>query len=192
MRQQKFLSLVLIFVGGLLAADWAGAESVTVAAGSAKGAVGSTVKIPILIQGAQDLGALQMDLVFDPAVLEVESVEPGALLSGLVDSNAVAPGRLRIAMATSQAVNGDGELLTISFKVLGGGQTPLTPEMVEAWQAATSFSMMATTQAGSFTSDGGVFLMVALAALAVGILAILGLAFFMVRRKRSQSEHTTT
>lgn len=129
--------------------------SVTVVAPTVEGAVGQEIKAPILVKDAQGVGALELELTYDPGVLELIEVQPGAILSGLVDFNVLQPGRVKIAMATSQAVNGSGELFVISFKVTAAGQSPLGLENVLAWEQANSQEMTANLKPGAFKTSGG-------------------------------------
>jgi len=131
------------------------AASFTLVAPSVEGAVGSQIKAPILVKDAQGMGALELELTYDPGVLELIEVVPGAILSGLVDYNVVQPGRVKIAMATSQAVKGSGELFMISFKVMAAGQSPLGLENVLAWEQANSQEMTASLEPGVFKTSGG-------------------------------------
>jgi len=131
------------------------AASVTVAVPSVEGEMGAQIKTPILVKDAQGVGALEMELTYDPGILELTEVDPGPILSGLVDYNIVQPGRVKIAMATSQAVNGSGELFMISFKVMAAGQSQLGLENVLAWEQANSRDMTVNLEPGAFKTGGG-------------------------------------
>lgn len=131
------------------------AASVTVSIPDASGAEGASSSVPIVVKAAEGLGALQMSVTYDPTVLEPTDVEPGELLSGLVDFNITSPGVLRVAMATNQPINGEGEIIIMTFNVLGGSQSTLGLSDVRAWEQATSFEMMVSGEPGSFTVSGG-------------------------------------
>ena len=131
------------------------AASATLSIPAVKGAAGSTATVPIIVRSAEGLGALQFELAYDPLVAEPTAAEPGELVSGLVDFNVIAPGRARVAMATNQAVSGDGEIIVLSFAVRGGKETRLTFHEVRAWEQATSHEMMVTAEPGTLTVGGG-------------------------------------
>lgn len=183
------LSVVTLRISGVLALVFsiigapAFASSVTIGFQDASGPAGSSAVVPLMVKSAAGLGALQMSVGYDPDVLEPTEVEPGALLSGLVDFNIVSPGVLSIAMATSQAVNGDGELMLLSFNVLGGSESLLELSEVRAWEQATSFEMMVTAESGRFTVGGGLPFW----GIGSGVLVLLAVAVVLVFWRRSRS-----
>lgn len=128
----NLLGSLLVVVLGLFASPTS-AKPVTFTAANTAAPAGSEVRIPIQIQDSPGLGAIQCDLVYDPSVLSPINVELGSQGSGLVAHNVVDRGRLRIALATSDAISSDGELLVVTGKVLGGSMTPLALENGRAW-----------------------------------------------------------
>lgn len=132
------------------------AASLTLAIPAVEGAAGAQIKATLLVKDAQGLGALEMELTYDLNILELIEVQPGSILSGLLDYNLLQPGRVKIAMATSQAVSGSGELFVVSFKVLSGGRSPLRLEKVLAWEQANSQEMTVSLEPGVFATSSGV------------------------------------
>ncbi len=155
-------ALLALLVGGF-AAPAAWASSVTLAVGSVEGAPGSRVEVPIDVHAAQQLGALQMELVYDPDILEPMSVETGTMSQEVtVDHNVVSPGRLRMVMNTSarESLSGDGTLMKALFTVKGTSEQrcELTLEEVQAWDNtrpdAPPYEMLVTVESGAFTVVG--------------------------------------
>jgi hypothetical protein len=147
------LALVAVHAGPSQAA------SITVKAPSVKGAKGDEVKVPLTLSGDPGIGALQLELTYDAAVLQAVSATNGSLVSGaLVEFKVPAPGRLRVALATTDKVGGNGQIVVARFKVLGkkGQKSPLTLENVRAWQGDLNrFDMKVTAQSGEFTVSAG-------------------------------------
>ncbi len=130
----------------------AGATSVVVSMPGAEVSVGSETILPIAIRtGSKGLGALQFDLSYDPAILAPVKVEPGRLLSGLTEFNITSPGRLRVALATSEALTDEGEVLRATFRALATGQSSLRVENARAWEQATSFETTVGAESGLVT-----------------------------------------
>ena len=139
-------------------ASHATATSVAIAVPAAKGASGAEVKVPITITGAEGVGAMHVELTFDPAVLQPLSAEKGRLVASnaLVDSNPQ-PGRLTIGMVSSDKVSGTGEVVVAKFKVLGkkNSKSVLGLDKVQAWEGDVNrFDIKVTTTPGEFTVTG--------------------------------------
>jgi hypothetical protein len=169
-------------------------SSVTVAIGTASGAAGKTVAIPVSVRGAQQLGAMRLDLRYDPAVLDVQKVEPGqpGFPAVNVSHHVATPGRVRLVMnaSASESVSGDGELFRVigTAKGASGASCELAVDAVRAWDNtrpdALPAEMLVTVEPGRFTVAApglspGLLAAIVLAA-AVGLL----LALFAVKRAR--------
>jgi Cohesin domain len=163
-------------------------NSVALAVPAAKGGSGATVSVPITLNGAADVGALHVELTFDPSVLEPQSAERGRLASSnsLVDSNPQ-PGRLTIGLVTSEKINGNGEVLVAKFKVLGkkNAKSALTLENVKAWQGDVNrFDVKVNATAGEFTVTGKKAFPWWIVAVAAAVL----IAGFIYLRSRSSAQ----
>ncbi|MEI7836629.1 MAG: cohesin domain-containing protein [Planctomycetota bacterium] len=167
------------------------ASSVTLGVGSIAGASGSKVEVPINIRGAQQLGALQIELIYDPAILDAPTVEKGSLPQEItVGHNVVSPGRLRMVMNTSakESISGDGMLMKAVFLVKGqnGQKCDLRLEQGQAWDntkpEATPYEMLVTVEAGKFTVGSG--LPIALIAGIVGAVVLLIVVVAVARRRK--------
>jgi hypothetical protein len=135
-------------------------SSVTLVVGDIQGVPGAKVEVPIEARAAQQLGALQMELVYDPGILEPVSVEPGSMSADLtVDHHVAIPGRLRIVMNASarESVSGDGTLLKAVFNVKGtsGQRCDLALAEVQAWDNTRPdlppYEMLVSVEPGGFT-----------------------------------------
>jgi len=159
-RRAAKLSTIAFALAAVLAptASHAIDNSVAMAVPAAKGGSGTVVNVPITLDGAAEIGALHVELTFDPAVLEPQSAAKGRLASGnsIVDSNPQ-PGRLTMGLVTSEKINGPGEVLVAKFKVLGkkNAKTTLALENVKAWQGDVNrFDVKVNTTPGAFTVTG--------------------------------------
>jgi len=133
------------------------ASTLTLTVGSAEGGVGSEVVVPVGVQGSQALGALQMELVYDPAVLEPKTVDEGAALpAATMDDNPAVAGRWKVGLAVSKAFTGDGEMLRFRFRIRGGSKSAVTLANAHAWDQSTPpLEMLVRVQGGSVVVGGG-------------------------------------
>ncbi len=148
----------------LLAGATVLASSVTLVVAPVEGPEGGEVKVPLTVRQCEALGAIQLDLTYDPQVLEVRGVEKGSMSAEIfIEHNVVAPGRLRIVLSTSASgsVNGDGALVVATFIVRGknGQQCALGLEAAKAWDntrdTALPYEMMVAVEPGKFSVTGG-------------------------------------
>ena len=112
------------------------------------------VSIPINAEDASNIGALHLELVYDPAVLEPIEVEKGILTgNAMLESNIDTPGRAVIGMIDAAGISGDGSLAVISFRVVGtnGITSALTLEKVVAHDVTTLIDVSTRAISGSFT-----------------------------------------
>ena len=94
----------------------------------------STLEVPIEVRGAFNVGGLQLELLYDPAVLDLRSVKAGPLgRNALLESNQATAGVVRIALIDANGINGDGEIITVVFvPTQQAGSSSLTLDSVEA------------------------------------------------------------
>lgn len=75
----------------------------------------TATEVSLQINSTAKIGAIQFDIVFDPKQT-FEAIEPAGLLpSALLESNLVEPGRLRVAMVSSEPISGIGALAKLKF-----------------------------------------------------------------------------
>jgi hypothetical protein len=162
------------------------AQTVTINVGSVKGAAGQKVEVPISAKDATDIGAMHIEVAFDPTVLEAQDAEKGQLLSGnsLLESNTSEPGRVILGVVSLDGLKGDGIVATARFKVRGksGAKSPLRLEKLEAWHVKTHQSFLTTAVDGEFSVAGLPF--VVWLGIAGAILLIL--IVWIARRRRRQ------
>jgi hypothetical protein len=133
----------------LAAAGVAGADGLRVRLDDVQATVGERAAIPLTLEGAKGLGALQLELVFDPAQLEPIEIAAGPLgADTLLDVNVVAPGRWRIALAGA-ALADDGLLLRAIVRPKGdaGAEARVRVEAARAWAHATNLDVAVTANA---------------------------------------------
>jgi len=174
----------------LIVARAAFGASVTVSAPTVEAQAGGTVDVPIQLAGAQGLGAVHVELVYDPSVLTAESVTKGALAgnNALVESNLKQAGRAIIGVVTLDGISGDGTLATVRFQVKGdaGAKSALNFENNQAWERESHAEVLVTSQPGQVTIAAGLptWLLPGLGALVVLVLLAI-LLFVLLRRRRA-------
>lgn len=135
----KFAGVCQLLILGaiMLTTQSARAASVDIAVGKTQAKPGEDISIPVSLKAASKMAAMQMDLVYDPAVLEAGKIDNGPLLADncLLESNTSQSGRIRLALISKDGINGDGVLFSSKFKVRGaaGAKCALTLENVRVW-----------------------------------------------------------
>jgi hypothetical protein len=143
----------------VLAAAGQAQAQITVTAGPATGATGTEATVAVQVRGAVDLGSFQAELSFDPAVLQLKSVEKGALMANaLFEYSAGAEGTVKFGAAAAESVAGDGVLAECRFLVMGrpGSRSELKFVKVEAWTIGSPRPTPLAVEAvdGAFTVAG--------------------------------------
>ena len=96
----------------------------TVSVSDTTGAKGSTVEVPINLEGASEVGSMDIILTYDANVLSAVDVEAGALgKNALIESNTANDGEVIIALADSSGIDGDGAVAIVAFEVIGDADT---------------------------------------------------------------------
>jgi hypothetical protein len=187
---RKVLVCCLAVFAVLLSTAWAEqarAASLELTLPEVQGEPGQTVKVPILVKNAAGLGALQMELVIEPALAEITAVEPGAILANaLVDFKATG-NRCTVGAVSSDPVTGGGELLLVTLRATGSGAATLSLQNAQAWENENQAPMIVTASTGSLKIGGAMWLSSWLwPAVALVVLAG-GLCFWGIRRKRQSA-----
>lgn len=117
--KKKILCLALGFllVFGFIFVGCKGEDNVTISVGSATAKVGDTVKLPVTIKGNPGIMGLIIDFKFDSAQLKFIGFEKGKIFSDYETSDV--DGTVRLTCLEDEDVKGDGELITLEFKVIG-------------------------------------------------------------------------
>jgi hypothetical protein len=183
------LVLVLLLTAALLGAAPIHAASVTIRVGSVEAAPGEVAEIPITVEGSPGVGAMHLELTYDPALLAVEGVEQGSLVAGsaLAAFNVDEPGRIIISLAAADEIAGDGTLAVARFQVSGEKDqvSALNLEYPQVWDGE-GFEVAVELEPGEFAVGGSglpLFLIVGLALLA---LVVILLVVFLARRGRKR------
>ena len=90
---------------------------------------GGTVRVPIMVDNAEDVVGVTFSLGYDPELFEVVGVTKGALFStAKFRYHADDPGVIRFGFASDDPLAGAGSAAVVEFKVVGdlGGSTELT------------------------------------------------------------------
>ncbi|MXZ01341.1 hypothetical protein F4Y93_12125 [Candidatus Poribacteria bacterium] len=108
-------------------------------------AVGNTFTIHLNAEDVIDLAGWQSDIIFDPAVLKVNSVSEGGFLKqsggrthflkGTIDNTTGRISGIGAARISEGGTNGEGTLLSVSFTAKANGETRLS---VRKFQAGSS------------------------------------------------------
>ncbi len=171
------------------------AASVTFRVPTVQADAGGTVEVPIQAVGAPGLGAIHLELVYDPLILTADTVTRGSLAgnNALTDFNVGKPGRVVIGIVSLDAIKGDGPIATVRFKAIGaaGSTSSLTLENSKAWESSSHAEVLVTAEAGKVTVGGGFPIWLIAIALFVFILLLL-LIFFLIMRRRRPAPQTAS
>lgn len=121
--QGSWLPLALVASALVALAAWAAIIGIASAAGSV--AAGSTTVEPgasgtvDVTASATDLGAWEIDVVYDPAVVTVDGCTEGAVGLNLCSVDLVADNTIRVVGASTSGSDGDVVLATIAFTAVG-------------------------------------------------------------------------
>jgi hypothetical protein len=166
------------------------AASTTFRVATVQANTGATVDVPIQVVGAPSLGAIHLELDYDPQVLTPDTVTRGALAgsNALTDFNTAKPGRLVIGLVTLDAINGDGAVAIVRFKVIGesGTSSTLTLQNSKAWESGTLAEVLVKTEAGKISVGGFPFLYLAIAIVCLVLLFLffIFILFILFMRRR--------
>lgn len=128
--------------------------ALTVVAGDITGEHRENVEIPIEIKGASGVGAMHIEMSYDPAVLSIREVQAGDLVSGgLVVGNTSASGLVTISVAHANGFSGDGVVAKVVAHVSGrdGDTSSLNLQNVTANHFQTKAAIPTTVTNGTFT-----------------------------------------
>jgi len=180
------VTTVLVVAVAMLLAPSVLAASVSVSMPDSSGAKGSTVVVPINLEGASNVGSMDITVQYNPQVLRAVSVENGGLGSGaFIEGNTESAGSVLIALADSSGINGNGAIAEISFEVIGAvGSTSELYLEVTANDVDTLVDIITNIDSGTFevVEKGG------LGGLGLGIIAVIALIIalaLILFRKRS-------
>ena len=143
MRKRLFsLLLALTLVLALMPVPARAIGNPTVRCDDLTAAPGEWLCVPIRCEGFENLAALDLELFYDPSVLQFQYESIGWMLDGAVyHVNSNAPGRVSLSAAAAYGISGSGELVYLYFSVAAdcpAGTYPLTLAAGEAYDASLS------------------------------------------------------
>lgn len=117
---------------------------------------GNTISVPVIAAEGPIVEAGRVTLAYDPDILELSGVEPGAESEA---GNALAgftlnePGRVTMNFVSTEGVAGEGEWFVAIFKVKGekGTACPLTVEKVVAFRFDNRVDILSDVTHGRFS-----------------------------------------
>jgi hypothetical protein len=176
----KKLSILLLVLVGLALTGTASAAAVMVTIPSGTVGAGAKATIPVMVSGASNLGAMDLTIAYDPAVLKFSKAELGELsTNGIVEGNEGQPGVTKISFADTKGISGDGTLLKITFDVVGANGASTTLNAGARAYGLDLKDLPATAQGATITvSQPKSGIETAVILLAIGI----GVVFFGRRR----------
>jgi hypothetical protein len=180
------LVLSLLLMAALMGAASVWAGSVTVRVGSVEAAPEAVAEVPVTLEGSPGIGAMHLELTYDPALLAVESVEQGSLVASnaLAAFNTEEAGRIVISLAAADEIAGDGTLAVARFLVRGdtGQTTALDLEYPQAWDGE-GFEVAVELEPGQLTVGSSGLPLFLLAALGLLALVLILLAVVLLARR---------
>ena len=130
-----FLALALVLA--LMPASAQAAGSAAIWSDDLTAAPNDWICIPIRCTGLENLAALELEIFYDPQILQFQSETMGWMLEGaLYHVNGDTNGRISLTAATAQGVSGDGVLVYLYFSVASdcpAGSYPLTLAVGDAY-----------------------------------------------------------
>jgi hypothetical protein len=81
---------------------------------------GDVVTVPVIFNGASQVGSIHFEIIYDRDVLDILRVETGQnAVNSLLSYNVNNPGQIVIGMANKSGITGDGLILNITYKIKG-------------------------------------------------------------------------
>lgn len=176
---------ILMLASLLLLISLASASSLTVSVSDTTGGSGATVEVPINLEGATDVGSMDIVLSYDAAVLQAIGVDSGELgKNAYIESNTAGNGEVIIALADASGISGNGPVAVVSFEVIGdtGASSPLTLGDISVHDIER-VEVITTTVDGTFTVTAGSESSGYEGAVMIAIGAIL-MALFVIKRRK--------
>ena len=112
----------------------------------------STIKIPIYVENASDIGSADFYLHFNSSVLNLTDITKGELTTkSLLQWNIVNQSRIRFVIIDASGINGNGPIAYLNFSVIGasGSMTELNFSKLEITDAISTEEISAAINNGS-------------------------------------------
>ena len=133
--KHRIICCLLLFSVVALAAGPAMADTIVSVGPVGPVSVGDAFAVDVNISGVNDLGAFQLDLLFDPAIVQLNNVNEGAFLPsggptffipGFIDNVGGSATFNADALLGVPGVSGSGVLLEFDFQALAAGTSSLS------------------------------------------------------------------
>jgi hypothetical protein len=173
----------LFFIGLALLVAGTAAAPMAVSVDSATVGVGAKAEIPVKVSGALNLGAMDIVITYDPAVLQFSRADLGEIsTNGIIEENSATPGTVKIGLVDTKGISGDGTLIKLQYNVIGksGATTQVKPQVSGAWNL--DLVDIQTTNSGGTISIGGAKSPLS-SVTVLGALCVAG-AFLYIRNRR--------
>ena len=176
-------NVILIVIGLVMLCTAASAAAMTVSIDSMTVQAGSKATVPVKVTGANNLGAMDFIVTYDTSVLKFSNGDIGeASTNAMASFNDQNPGSVKVALADSNGISGDGTLVKLTFDVIGasGATSTMNVNVIGAWNEDLT-DVQTTTQGGTVTV-GGTKAPISAVTILLGILA--ASLFVICRRSR--------
>ena len=146
-------TLLIFFTLMFLIASMATANALTLSIPDTTGYIGKTVTIPVKIENASNVGSIELVILYNDSLLNVKKVEKGSLVKGLITYNTSEAGMIAVNLVDSNGINGDGEIIKITFDILATteGNTSLVIQNAKAYDVDTYTDLPIDTTTGMLT-----------------------------------------
>jgi hypothetical protein len=148
------LTVLLLFVTiGMVSAAGLSALSI---GGDKQGAVGDYATIYINATGANNLGSLQLDVLYDKSIISANSVMAESLTTGgmFVRNIDNTLGKITIGMISTSGITGNGPLAKISYNITKSGVSKLEISGAAATDVSNGVIIIGSTTGASFSAIG--------------------------------------
>ncbi len=153
--QRRCLWMALVFVGLMTFSISAWGDGVQLILPNANTSTDERTGWAIELDSSEQLGALQLDLLFDSETLDPVSIEADLLLrkaQGGLEFKLIEPGRIRIALACPKPLQGKGPLFRLrGTPTTGTANVALTVAAAQAWESQTLRELRVESTAGVIT-----------------------------------------
>ena len=144
--------LLILWVSLCMSKPSAGGEVMSLAVRPGSTLANGQATVVLETRRPQGLGALEVEIVYDPQVLEARSVTKEALLANGMLEYDLRPGRVRCVMINGEPITADGAVLAIHFESKrDSGQTTIGLENIKAWDFNRALEMRVSAAPGDLT-----------------------------------------
>jgi hypothetical protein len=153
-RLSKYVSLAVLLLFATISAASAGGLDTISTGGDTQGTVGGYATMYINATGANTVGSLQLDVLYDQSIISAnsitaESLTTGSMFAPNIDNIA---GKIRIGLISVGGVTGNGQLVKINYSVIKAGVSKLEISGVSVTDASNNNIIVGSITGGSFSA----------------------------------------